>query len=132
MKMVRNFCILGGKVLKKREIRYHSYFGYSQFPLGYRLFESNEFILHGKRKQMLITSALSSALCCEGVPAAPAGDLHLAVSSWHSQDRVALRTQHVLVLMILDIQAKHLEEPPQDHDLLPEPAVLVGPFDNIL
>lgn len=44
MKMVRNFCILGGKVLKKREIRYHSYFGYSQFPLGYRLFESNEFI----------------------------------------------------------------------------------------
>lgn len=45
MKMVRNFCILGGKVLKKREIRYHSYFGYSQFPLGYRLFESNEFIL---------------------------------------------------------------------------------------
>lgn len=47
MKMVRNFCILGGKVLKKREIRYHSYFGYSQFPLGYRLFESNEFILFG-------------------------------------------------------------------------------------
>ena len=44
MKMVRNFCILGGKVLKKREIRYHSYFGYSQFPLGYRLFESNGFI----------------------------------------------------------------------------------------
>lgn len=48
MKMVRNFCILGGKVLKKREIRYHSYFGYSQFPLGYRLFESNEFI-HRRR-----------------------------------------------------------------------------------
>lgn len=47
MKMVRNFCILGGKVLKKREIRYHSYFGYSQFPLGYRLFESNEFIRNG-------------------------------------------------------------------------------------
>lgn len=44
MKMVRNFCILGEIVLKKREIRYHSYFGYSQFPLGYRLFESNEFI----------------------------------------------------------------------------------------